>query len=155
MPRPVEAVVEDPRLTLEESEVERLFHFLDTLDVPWSVAEGSLAVAFVDETACAELHARFFDDASVTDVMTFPGDPEDAHAGDLAICPAYAAEHAGEFGQSFAEELTLYLVHGWLHLAGLDDRTAPQSAAMRAAEDDLMNRVRAGGGVLAARWQDR
>ena len=154
MSRPVEASVEDPRLELGEGSVERLFHFLDTLDIPWSVAPGTLAVAFVGESRCAELHEAFFGDESVTDVMTFPGDPEDGHAGDLAICPAHAARQAPAYQQTFAEELTLYLVHGWLHLAGLDDREEEAIRAMRAAEDDLMRRIRAAGCTVAATWRD-
>lgn len=152
MPRLVDTSVEDTRLDVEENDVAALFHFLDTLDVPWSIAPGDLAVAFIDPETCSELHTRFFSDPSVTDVMTFPGEEEDDHAGDLAVCPEYAVERAEEFGQNFATELTLYLVHGWLHLAGLDDRADDTRAAMRNAEADLMRRLQAAGKVLPARW---
>lgn len=154
MKRLVEASFDDDRLHLEEVSLVALIHFLDTEDLPWSIPPGDLAVAFLREENCRELHGVFFQDDSVTDVMTFPGTSEDDHAGDLAVCPSYAADHAPEYGQSFAEELTLYVVHGWLHLAGLDDRTIEATQAMRAAEKFIMDRLRTEHHLLAASWQD-
>jgi probable rRNA maturation factor len=152
MPRPVDALVEDPRLHLEEASVARLIHSLDTAPGAWRVPPGGLAVAFVDEATCARLHEEFFGDPSVTDVMTFPGDEEEDHAGDIAICPAHAARQAPAFGEEFAAELSLYLVHAWLHLAGLDDRAEADRAEMRAAEALLTRHLREGGHLLEARW---
>ncbi len=74
--------------------------------------------------------------------MTFPGDPEDEHAGDILICPEYAADAAVEYNQAFADEVTLYIVHGWLHLAGLCDKTDSEQQRMRYAEETIMNHIR-------------
>ncbi|NQY32165.1 MAG: rRNA maturation RNase YbeY, partial [Coraliomargarita sp.] len=41
---------------------------------------------------------------------------------------------AAELGLPFRQELSLYLIHGWLHLAGYDDRNDEDRAAMRTAE---------------------
>jgi probable rRNA maturation factor len=41
-----------------------------------------------------------------------------------------------------AAELTLYLVHGWLHLAGLDDLTPRGRRAMRSGERRLLAALR-------------
>lgn len=154
MPRPIEASFEDGRLGLSLDELKRLFHALDTAPVDWTIPPGLLSLAFIDEARCSELHAAFFADDSVTDVMTFPGSPEDDHAGDIAVCPAYASRHAADFGQDFAGELTLYLVHGWLHLAGLDDRSEAESRQMRIAEQTLMSHLRQSELILPARWRE-
>jgi probable rRNA maturation factor len=130
-----------PELVWSEEEVEALFHFLDKRG-DYTIPEGELEVLFVDATTSGELHERFFDDPDPTDVMTFPGSAEDDHAGDIAVCVEVADQAAQEQGWSFAEELTLYLVHGWLHLAGLDDRNAEGAALMRVAESELMDAVR-------------
>ena len=37
-------------------------------------------------------------------------------------------------GEPFSRELSLYLIHGWLHLAGYDDRAEADRAKMREAE---------------------
>jgi len=45
-----------------------------------------------------------------------------------------ARRAAKEHGTTLAAELRLYVVHGWLHLAGLLDGTKAECVAMRAGE---------------------
>lgn len=149
--RPVELLVSDPRLQIDEASLVRCVLAIDSHG-GFPVPPGSLEVAFVDGESCCRLHQLFFGDPDITDVMTFPGDAEDAHAGDIAICPAVAGPAARLAGLPFNEELTLYLVHGCLHLAGLDDRTESDQRAMRSAEDQLMRHLRAAGALLDATW---
>ncbi len=151
MSRSVDFLNEEPRLELEPDSVRACIAVLDR-GPEFAVPPGSLEIAFVDLEACCRLHGAFFGDPDPTDVMTFPGDPEDGHAGDVAVCPAVAAKACRENGTTFPEELTLYLVHGWLHLAGLDDRDEDGRAGMRRAEALLMERLAAGGALLACRW---
>lgn len=151
--RPVEIVVLEPRLHLEEGSVQACLRAMEAC-MPERIPEGCLEVAFVDPDTCRRLHADFFGDPEVTDVMTFPGDPADRHAGDIAICPEVAAQAAREANWSFQEELTLYLVHAWLHLAGLDDRSDSDRAIMRREEDRLLHRLREADALLATRWPD-
>jgi probable rRNA maturation factor len=86
-------------------------------------------------------------------VMTFPGDLSDGVAGDIAICPAWAARQAPQFGTAFADELLLYAVHGWLHLAGLTDTHARGRAAMRAAEQAAIAHLAAHDLLPPAFWR--
>ena len=153
MKRRIDCLVEDPRLRLSPEAVEACLAAID-LHAPFPPPGGDLAIVFVDEARCRELHARFYDDPAVTDVMTFPGDPGDGHAGDLAICPAVAAREAAARGTSFGDELTLYLVHGCLHLAGFRDGTEAECAAMRAGEAELTDLLRAAGALLPAEWRE-
>ena len=152
MKRTVELVVEDDRLHLCHQSLEACLACLEAFPGR-AIPPGSLEVAFVDEPHSGQLHKDFFDDPEPTDVMTFPGDPEDGHAGDIAICPAVAASACGKSGLPFAEELTLYLVHSWLHLAGLRDSDDEEIREMRLAEDILMNLLRENGAILEATWE--
>jgi probable rRNA maturation factor len=150
--RPVNVLNDDDRLALDATSVLACVTVLDQVD-KGSVLPGSLGIAFVGEAECSRLHAAFFGDPEITDVMTFPGDPEDRHAGDIAICPVVAATAAEESGLSFREELTLYLVHAWLHLSGMEDGTPQGRSQMRAAEDRLMQVLRGKDGLLVASWE--
>jgi probable rRNA maturation factor len=150
--RAVEVLNQDSRLILEEETVQTCLATLDDSGQN-RVAAGSLDVAFVNEEECSRLHGTFFDDPEITDVMTFPGEPEDGHAGDIAVCPAVAATASTQSGLPFREELTLYLVHAWLHLSGMDDRTDTGRAEMRLAEDKLMRLLRARKALLVATWK--
>jgi probable rRNA maturation factor len=99
---------------------------------------GELSLVFLTDEALARLHADFLGDSTPTDVITFPGNPEDNLAGEICVSVDRALAEAKKRRQPFAQELTLYLVHGWLHLAGLDDLTAPGRKAMRRGERRLL-----------------
>ena len=102
------------------------------------VAGGELSVAFVDDATIAQVHADFMDDPSPTDVITFPADPEMESAGEIIVSVDHALQRSEELGEPFSRELSLYLVHGWLHLAGYDDRCEDDRFRMRKAEQEAL-----------------
>ena len=56
-----------------------------------------------------------------TDVLSFPlGGPPAAALGELAISADRALEQAREFGHPLWDELRILMLHGLLHLTGLD-----------------------------------
>jgi len=99
---------------------------------------GELSVAFMADPELAELHGRYLDDPSPTDVITFEGDPAHESAGEICVSVDAAARHAGRGAARLSEEVTLYVVHGWLHLAGFDDLEPAAKRAMRRAEARAM-----------------
>ncbi|MFO1448543.1 MAG: rRNA maturation RNase YbeY [Opitutaceae bacterium] len=105
---------------------------------PPAVPAGELSLVFLTDPALAALHAQFLDDPSCTDVITFEGSELDGSAGEVCVSVDTAWAYARDHGRSFAEELTLYLVHGWLHLAGYDDLQPQKKRRMRAAEARAM-----------------
>ena len=115
----------------------RLFEALDASG-RFPIPRGELSVVFVDDDAIARVHADFMDDPSPTDVITFPGDPVMESAGEIIVSVDHARSRAGELGEPFSRELSLYLVHGWLHLAGYDDRNDADRARMREAEREAL-----------------
>jgi len=104
---------------------------------------GELSVAFLTAPALAALHGRFLADPSATDVITFAGAPALGQAGEICVSADAAREFAGRHRRDFSAELTLYLVHGWLHLAGHDDLQPAKKRRMRAAEARAMAVLRA------------
>ncbi len=120
-------------LRLDTAAVRQAIHVLDT----WGahpVPAGELSLAVLDARAMGRVHADFLDDPTPTDVITFEGDPALGSAGEVCVCADVAREYAAEHGTGFARELMLYLVHGYLHLAGCDDTRPELKRRMRAAE---------------------
>ena len=74
-------------------------------------------------------------------------------AGEVCVSADAAARQGGR--RDFAAELTLYVVHGWLHLAGYDDLVPAKKRAMRRAEARAMRLLRAAGVVPAFRLNKR
>ena len=106
----------------------------------------ALTVLLIDDTESARLHQEHFGDPDTTDVMTFPDgsdDPESGrtHLGDLAVCVDVAERVARERGRSASDELTLYVLHGVLHLLGYDDIDLDDQAAMWAEQRRLLATV--------------
>jgi probable rRNA maturation factor len=64
--------------------------------------------------------------------------------GDVVLCPAYAAKQAADAGQTLAAELEMLLVHGILHLCGLDHANPEEERVMKARTDELLGRWRTG-----------
>ncbi|MBI5380962.1 MAG: rRNA maturation RNase YbeY [Opitutae bacterium] len=93
---------------------------------------------FLDDNALAQLHADFLQDPTTTDVITFEGQPALGVAGEICVSADTAAAFAKKHRHDFAEELTLYVVHGWLHLAGYDDLVPAKKREMRRAEARAM-----------------
>ncbi|MGD0592513.1 MAG: rRNA maturation RNase YbeY [Acidimicrobiales bacterium] len=58
--------------------------------------------------------------------------------GDVVICPAVAARNAPDHAGSYDDELALLLVHGILHLLGMDHEDEDEAAAMEALEQVLL-----------------
>ena len=92
----------------------------------------------MDDVAIADLHAQFLDDPTTTDVITFEGEPAFGTAGEICVSADTAQSFAAKNHHDFSTELTLYVVHGWLHLAGYDDLEPAKKRRMRAAEKRAM-----------------
>ena len=112
---------------------------------------GELSIVFLTDPALAKIHGDFMDDTAATDVITFEGDPTAGLAGEICVSADTAARFVWlpladtprlaktrALQNSFAIELTLYVVHGWLHLAGYDDLQPAKKRRMRAAEKRAM-----------------
>lgn len=101
---------------------------------PSALAQGELSVVFLTDAALAELHGRFLDDPSTTDVITFDGNLDMGSAGEICVSVDTANQYAHTRNTDFSRELLLYVVHGWLHLAGYDDLRPDRKRRMRAGE---------------------
>ena len=96
------------------------------------IAEGHMAVEFVDEERIRELNRDYRRIDEPTDVLSFGVDQDGASAGprelgDIVICPAQTAD------------LREAIVHGALHLSGMDHET--DDGEMLALQSELMRWV--------------
>jgi probable rRNA maturation factor len=130
--------------------------------------EAELSLLFVTEPVMAELNKRYMDKDGPTDVLAFPiDDPIDSGRwpdsgstgpdreppelselpmllGDVVVCPSVAAAQAPTHAGSFDDELALLVVHGVLHVLGMDHAEPEEAAAMQARERELLDRYHHG-----------
>jgi len=104
------------------------------LDVHYKPANrGGLSIAFVSHDRLAGLHKEFCSDPTQTDVITFPSMEEDSF-GELCVSAQAAVNYASKHGGAPEEELSRYVIHGYLHLLGYDDLNPKAKRKMRQQE---------------------
>jgi probable rRNA maturation factor len=96
---------------------------------------GQVEVLLADDPTLRRLNKSFRGKNKPTDVLSFPTPDEiaDTHAGDLAISLETAARQAATYGHSLRDEVRILLLHGLLHLSGLDHETDNGEMAAREA----------------------
>ena len=94
------------------------------------IEDGHAAVEYVGADRIAQLNGDHRGKPTATDVLSFPVDEDDAPAGprelgDIVICPAHT------------EDVREAIVHGALHLVGMDHET--DDGEMLALQAELMS----------------
>jgi probable rRNA maturation factor len=98
------------------------------------VGDGHVAISFVDASRIAELNATWRGKDEPTDVLSFPVDEDESDVfgerelGDVFICP----EHTTDLVEA--------VVHGVLHLTGMDHET--DDGEMLALQAEIMGWLR-------------
>lgn len=99
------------------------------------VTQAEISVTVVDDTEMHELNRRYLDHDYPTDVLSFVLEDSDGYlSGEIIVSSDTAIERSVEFGWTAEEELTLYVLHGTLHLVGYDDKKSTDRARMREKE---------------------
>ena len=114
---------------------------------------GSLDILLTDDRTLRRLNRSFRGKDKATDVLSFPAHPQlggaesPAPAGDLAISVETAARQAAEHGHTLAQEVRILLLHGFLHLQGMDHESDRGEMARR--EGELRAQLRLPAGLIA------
>jgi probable rRNA maturation factor len=110
---------------------------------------GEVDVLLSDDARLRRLNREFRGQNKATDVLSFPAPEElaEAHAGDLAVSLETAARQAEEQGHSLRDEVRVLLLHGLLHLDGMDHETDEGEMAEREAV--LRRKLRLPSGLIA------
>ncbi|MCH5224837.1 MAG: rRNA maturation RNase YbeY [Muribaculaceae bacterium] len=96
---------------------------------------GNLNYLFCDDEEILRVNLQFLSHNYFTDIITFDYSRRDKIGGDLFISLDTVRSNAEEIGESYDRELLRVIVHGVLHLCGIDDKGPGQREVMEAAED--------------------
>ena len=114
------------------------------------VSSATISVAIVDNAQIHKLNRQYLSHDCETDVLSFlleDSRDDDVNSesdaprgigktidGEVIVSSEMAIEMAVDYSWNAMDELTLYIVHGLLHLCGYDDLTAKELSVMRARE---------------------
>jgi len=93
-----------------------------------------IVVVFVSDALISQIHRDFMAVDGPTDVITF-------RHGEIFISMDTAQRQSEKFSTDLFRELSLYFVHGLLHLTGLDDLTAEGCNEMASVQETIVREV--------------
>ena len=96
---------------------------------------GEVGYMFVDDEKILEVNREYLGHDYYTDIITFDYDEGDVLNGDLVISLDTVRTNAEQFGKSYEEELHRVIIHGILHLCGINDKGPGEREIMEAAEN--------------------
>lgn len=99
---------------------------------------GSIGYMFVDDKKILEVNNQYLGHDYYTDIITFDYDDGDVISGDLVISLDTVRSNAELFGKDYADELNRVIIHGILHLCGINDKGPGEREIMEAHEEKAL-----------------
>lgn len=99
---------------------------------------GEVGYMFVDDKKILEVNNEYLGHDYYTDVITFDDDEGDTVNGDIVISLDTVRTNAELFGKTYEEELHRVIIHGILHLCGINDKGPGERELMEAAENKAL-----------------
>ena len=99
---------------------------------------GEIAYIFVDDEEILRVNREYLQHDYYTDIITFDYTEGDTISGDLFISLDTVRTNAEQYGKPYEEELHRVIIHGILHLCGINDKGPGEREIMEAAEDKAL-----------------
>lgn len=99
---------------------------------------GDIAYIFCNDEKILEVNRQYLQHDYYTDIITFDYCEGDRLSGDLFISLDTVRSNAEEQGVTYDEELYRVIIHGILHLCGIDDKAPGARQVMEAEENKAL-----------------
>ena len=99
---------------------------------------GEVGYMFVNDEKILEINNEDLGHDYYTDVITFDYDEDDVVNGDIVISLDTVRTNAELFDKAFEDELYRVIIHGILHLCGLNDKGPGEREIMEKAENKAL-----------------
>ena len=99
---------------------------------------GEVAYVFVDDEEILRVNRQYLQHDYYTDIITFDYCEGNTISGDLFISLDTVRSNAAELGVPYGQELRRVIIHGILHLCGINDKGPGEREIMEAAENKAL-----------------
>ena len=103
---------------------------------------GEIGYMFVNDEKILEVNNQFLGHDYYTDIITFDYCEGKTISGDIYISVDTVFTNADKFGRPYDEELHRVIIHGILHLCGLNDKGPGEREIMEAAENKALDMLK-------------
>ena len=100
---------------------------------------GDVAYVFCDDEEILRVNRQYLQHDYYTDIITFDYDEDDVISGDLFISLDTVRTNAEQLGLPYEQELNRVIIHGILHLCGINDKGPGEREIMEAAENKALS----------------
>ncbi len=99
---------------------------------------GQVGYMFVSDEKILEVNNEYLSHDYYTDIITFDYDEGDVINGDIVISLDTVRSNAELFGKEYDDELHRVIIHGILHLCGINDKGPGEREIMEAHENEAL-----------------
>lgn len=99
---------------------------------------GDIAYVFVDDEEILRVNRQFLQHDYYTDIITFDDSQGSVINGDLFISLDTVRSNAAGLGVTYEQELRRVIIHGILHLCGINDKGPGEREIMEDAENKAL-----------------
>ena len=99
---------------------------------------GDIAYIFCNDEKILEVNRQYLQHDYYTDIITFDYDEDDVISGDLFISLDTVRTNAEQVGATYEEELHRVIIHGILHLCGINDKGPGERELMEENENKAL-----------------
>jgi rRNA maturation RNase YbeY len=100
---------------------------------------GEIAYIFCDDEKILEVNKEYLQHDYYTDIITFDYSEADSISGDLFISLDTVRSNSEQLGVGYEQELHRVIIHGILHLCGINDKGEGEREIMEAAENKALS----------------
>jgi probable rRNA maturation factor len=120
----------------------KLFRIVDYVLAKIIKGSGDFEISLVvtDDRTIKKLNNTYRGKNNPTDILAFPG--EGKFMGEILIDYQQIKRQAKEYGNTAYQEFIFILIHGLLHLAGMDDDTEKKKKAMISLGEEYLNELK-------------
>ena len=96
---------------------------------------------FCTDDKILEVNTQYLSHDFYTDIITFDYSEGDKISGDIIISLETVRTNSQKYSTDFTEELHRVIIHGILHMCGIDDKSETASLNMRKAENQALEQI--------------
>jgi len=104
-----------------------------------SIKQGEIGLILLDDEEIQRYNLKYRGVDRPTDVLAFP---VDENTGEILISLDSAKKQAKIYRQSLKDEMSLLVLHGFLHLAGYKDNSKKNRLKMEKEEENILNLIK-------------
>ena len=120
----------------------KISNWIKTVISGYNKKTGDISYMFCSDEKILEVNREYLQHDYYTDIITFDYNEADVVSGDLFISLDTVKSNSEQLGTEYQDELHRVIIHGVLHLCGINDKTDKEQAIMTESENKALEQLK-------------